>query len=169
MDKYYTTNKGDEMNTKELIALVNEDLKNERKHLMFYQNASVLVGSLHRMELSEFFEKEAASELVHVNEFSKLIVHLGGRPEAGVNEYPTDITDPVDLLRYAIKMEEEVADNYALRLRQTHEMETADIAVAHVFYEDQITDSWTTAKELRQLIRDNNSNFFNVEPPTHAN
>lgn len=140
------------MNTEELIKLVNLDLKNERKHLHFYQNAAVMIGGLHRMELREFLEKEAASELVHVNEFSELVVHLGGVPEAGINEYPTDLTCPVAILRYAVAMEEEVAENYALRLRQTHEMETADIAVAHVFYEDQVMDSWKTAKELRKMI-----------------
>jgi bacterioferritin (cytochrome b1) len=141
------------MNTEELIALINKDLKNERKHLMFYQNASVMIGSLHRMEFREFLEKEAASELAHVNEFSELIVHLGGTPEAGVNAYPTDLVCPVAILKYAVQMEEEVAENYAQRLRQTHEMETADIAVAHVFYEDQIMDSWKTAKELRQMLK----------------
>ena len=141
------------MTTEELIKLVNFDLKNERKHLHFYQNAAVMIGSIHRMELREFLEKEAASELVHVNEFSELVVHLGGVPEAGVNEYPTNLVSPEDILRYAIQMENEVANNYAERLRQTDGMENADIAVAHVFYEDQVMDSWKTAKELTQMLR----------------
>ena len=141
------------MKTHEIIELVNFDLKNERKHLLFYQNAAQMVGSLHRMELKEFFEKEAASELVHVNQFSEHVVHLGGIPEAGVNEYPSNLICPEVIIQYAIDMEEEVADNYALRLRQTHEMDNADTAVTHVFYEDQIMDSWKTAKELRQMIR----------------
>lgn len=141
------------MTTEELIKLVNFDLKNERKHLMFYQNASVMIGSLHRMELREFLEKEAASELQHVNEFSEFIVHLGGEPESGINEFPINLTCPAAILKYAVDMEEEVAENYALRLRQTHEMENSDIAVAHVFYEDQIVDSWKTARELKQMLR----------------
>jgi bacterioferritin (cytochrome b1) len=157
------------MKTEEIIKLVNADLKNERKHLHFYQNAAVMVGSLHRQELREFFEEEAASELVHVNQFSELVVHLGGNPEAGINDYPTDLSNPIALLEYAIQMEEEVANNYRLRLVQTHEMETADIAYAHVFYEEQIADSWKTAKELRQLLRDNTqfgSNGGDFSPPS---
>jgi bacterioferritin len=141
------------MKTEEIIDLVNSDLKNERKHLLFYQNAAQMVGGLHRMELKEFFLKEANDELIHVNQFSEHVVHLGGVPEEGVNGYPTNLTCPVALLKYAIEMEEEVADNYAERLRQTEDMENADTAVTHVFYEDQIMDSWKTAKELRKMVK----------------
>lgn len=49
-------------------------------------------------------------------------------------------------------MEDEVAENYAERLRQTHEMENAATAYCHVFYEEQIADSWKTAREVELMV-----------------
>ncbi len=141
------------MTNQELIDLLQQDLQNERMHLAFYTQASVMVAGLHREELREFFEEEAQSELKHVMEFAELIVYLGGVPGTVVNPYPADIACPVALLKHAVAIEEEVANNYAQRLVQTHEMENSTVAYAHVFFEDQIKDSWRTAKEISQMIR----------------
>lgn len=141
------------MTNEALIEAVNSDLANERKHLAFYQHASVMIGSLHRQELREYLFKEAQSELLHVDQFSELVVHLGGVPSMNINEFPVDLTCPAAILRYAVEMEEEVATIYAERLRDTDDMEDSDTAYVHVFYEAQIEDSWKAAKELKQMIR----------------
>lgn len=140
------------MTNTELIEMVQADLKNERKHMLFYLQAGVMVQGLHREEIGEFLLKEAASELKHVEEFSRLIVHLGGVPDTEINPFVSNLTDPAAILEYAARMEEEVAGIYAQRLRATHEMETPEVAAVHVFYEEQIADSWTTAKEIRQML-----------------
>lgn len=140
------------MTNSELIDLLQKDLANERKHLAFYLQASVMISGLHREEMREFFLTEAQGELKHVEEFSELIIHLGGVPGTDVNSYPSDISCPVAILRYTVEMEQEVADIYAERLRQTHEMENAATAYAHVFYEDQIKDSQRTAWEVAKMI-----------------
>lgn len=140
------------MTNEEIIALVQEDLKNERKHLAFYLQASVMIKGLHREELREFLLKEAQGELKHVEEFSELIVHLGGVPGTEVNAYPSNLSDPFLILSYVVKMEQEVADIYASRLRATHEMENSATAYAHVFYENQIQDSQHTAWEVNQMV-----------------
>ena len=141
------------MTNKEFIALVNEDLKNERKHLAFYLQAGVMVQGLHRPELREFFLEEAADELKHCEQFADLVVRLGGVPTTEVNEYPADLVCPVQILEYVRDMENEVADKYAERLRQTEGLDNSNVAFCHVFYEGQLEDSWATAKEVEQLIK----------------
>lgn len=141
------------MTKEELVSLVNEDLKNERKHLAFYLQAGVMVQGLHRPELREFFLEEAGDELKHCEQFADLVVRLGGVPTTEVNQYPADLVCPVQILKYIRDMELEVAENYAERLRQTESLDTADVAYAHVFYEGQLEDSWATAREVEQLIK----------------
>lgn len=145
------------MNKKQLIEVLQEDLKNERKHLMFYTQAAVLVSGLHREELREFFMEEAKGELAHIEQFSELIVHLGDVPGTEVNPLPNrlvgNVGDPMSLLIEVIKMEDEVANNYTKRLQATHEMENSETAYVHVFYEDQIRDSWRTAREVEMMTK----------------
>ena len=138
------------MKVENLIAYLQHDLKNERKHLAFYLHSASMVQGPHREEYREFFLEEARSELQHVQEFADLIVYLGGTPEVEVGFFPTTLRHDDDILSYIVDMEQEVADNYALRLRQTHEMEDAATACAHVFYEDQIKDSQKAAWEVQQ-------------------
>lgn len=141
------------MTDKELIALVNEDLKNERKHLAMYLQAGVMVRGLHRPELREFFLEEASDELKHCQQFADLVVRLGGVPTVEVNSFPMDMVCPVSILKYIHEMELEVAENYAERLRQTESLENSNVAFCHVFYEGQLEDSWATAREVEQLIK----------------
>lgn len=141
------------MTKEELIESLQNDLRNERKHLAFYTQASVLVAGLHREELREFLEEEAKGELQHVIQFSEAIVHLGGMPLMSMNSVATDLSCPMAILKYAAEMENEVADIYAQRLRETEDMENSDTAYVHVFYENQIEDSWKTAKEIEQMIK----------------
>lgn len=143
------------MNNEELIALLQEDLKNERKHLAAYTQFGVLLCGLHREELREFCQEQAADELKHVTEFSELIVHLGGVPGVETNPYPTDLTCPVAIMKAVVEMEDEVANNYAKRLQQTENYDNASTAYAHLFYEDQLLDSWKTAREVEKMIPKN--------------
>jgi bacterioferritin (cytochrome b1) len=140
------------MTKEELAELVNSDLKNELKHLQFYLHAGAMLRGLHREELKEFLWKEAASELLHCQEFAELVVHLGGVPTTETSPFQTGMTCPVAILKYVVEMENQVAEIYRERLVQTHEMETPAEAYAHVFYEDQIKDSQRTAWEVEQMI-----------------
>lgn len=133
-------------------GILNFDLKNELKHLHFYLQAGVMIQGLHREELKEFLLKEAESELEHCKEFAELVVYFGGVPTTEFNPFPTDLVYPTDILNYAMQMEQEVAENYAERLRLTHEMENAGVSYLHVFYEDQISDSQKTAWEIKQML-----------------
>lgn len=141
------------MTLEQLIGILQEDLKNERKHMLFYLQAGVMVQGLHREELSEMLLKEAQDEHNHVIEFSRLIVQLGGNPGQEVNSFPTDLVCPFEILRYARDMEQEVSDIYARRLVETNtETAWSYESYVHLFYEDQLQDSQKTALELSQYI-----------------
>lgn len=133
--------------------MLQDDLKNERKHLAFYMHSAVMMQGLHREELREFCESEAKGEFDHVLQFSEAIVHLGGVPDHITNQFPLMYCHPQEILKYARDMEEEVANIYAHRLRMTHEMENAATAYVHVFYENQIEDSWKTSREIDQMLK----------------
>lgn len=148
------------MNKKQFIDLLNDDLKNEYKHMMFYLHHAAMVGGLHRLELREFLLEEAASEMKHVDEFSHVIVGLGGIPTTEIASFERNMTDPGAILLYAARMEDEVAGNYANRMKLTDELMgsgawqgvDADAAYVHVFMEDNIKDSRKTADELRKML-----------------
>lgn len=92
----------------------------------------------------------------HVIEFADLIRSLGGVPVLIEDPvYCKELsccTNPKTLLEHIVKMEQEVATNYASRLRDTHEMKTPEEATVHVFYEDQIKHSQMQAWEVIKML-----------------
>lgn len=141
------------MTNQEMIDLLNADLKNEWKHLRFYlYHASAVVG-LHCEEYKELFLKEAAGEMAHVTAFSDLIIGMGGIATHEANDFPL-MTNPADILRYALQMEEEVVENYVERMQQTERMENkVDGQWLEIFLEGQIQDSREDVDHFRQIVR----------------
>jgi bacterioferritin (cytochrome b1) len=135
------------------LTLMAEDLSNEYKHMHFYLHSAIVVQGLHRLELSEFFQEEAASEMKHVTEFGKMLLGMGGVPHATVAEFPTDLVDPKYILTYIHLMELEVVGNYHLRMQQAESIGTPDGSVLHVFYENQILDSRLTASNVAEMLK----------------
>lgn len=138
------------MNKQEMIELMNGDLANELKHMMFYLFSSFHVRGINRIELQEFLQDAAKSEMGHVTEFAKFIIDLGGRPITSPNEFPI-LTQPFEILKYAIQIEDEVVKNYTERLAHCDLLGGVDGTSLRIFYEDQIMDSRTDANELRQI------------------
>ncbi len=142
-----------------LIEFLQDDLKNERLHMNFYLHAASMVAGPHREEYKEYFMKEAQSEMEHVKQFADAIVYLGGIPGVIANEISSNIVNETNLsklLAYAAEQETKVADNYADRMNyidiHSHSKPTADETWLHLFYEDQLQDSWAASKELKQLL-----------------
>lgn len=139
------------------IAKLNEDLKNEWKHLQFYaHHASAAVG-LHAHEYKELLTEQAQSELNHVIQFGDLIIGLGGRPTAEANPWPMT-TDVRNIIEYAVEMENEVVQNYAQRIAELDEIPTTPETIAdkkwiEIFLEKQIEDSRQDLDHFRQLLR----------------
>lgn len=147
------------MNKIELIDVLQKDLKNEYTHFAFYLRSAILVEGLHREELSEFFEESAKSEMQHIIQFSNMIGGLGSTPDYGPNTFISHLTNPKDIVNYALILEEEVINNYAKRMDQialmvnTGALSNADGKWLEAFLENQIVDSRTDADHLRKMLK----------------
>lgn len=140
------------MNKKEIVDLLNNDLKNEWKHHCFYlHNAGNIIG-LHAKEYKEWLLNQATSEMSHVSQFADLIVGLGGEPGKEVNTFPS-LKDPKEILTYAAEMEEEVVKNYVERIEQAESMGGVDGRWIVIFLESQIEDSRKDLDEIKQILR----------------
>lgn len=141
------------MTLDEFLELMAEDIANEYKHMHFYLHSAIVVRGLHREELGEYFLKEAASEMKHVEEFGKMFIGMGGVLSARVESFPTSLTDAKQILDYIVEMEGQVVKNYHKRMRQAEEIGTPEGSVLHVFYENQILDSRLTFNHVSEMLR----------------
>lgn len=143
----------------EMIDHLNEDLSREYAHWHFYIHAARMVETLHRAELKEFFDEEAADEMKHVQEWGDLIVGLGGIPTVHVAPFKSDLTDPVELLKEAVKMESAVVENFVTRQDECQELEKngglekIDGRRIDVFLDDQILDSRETVDNVTKMLK----------------
>lgn len=152
------------MNIVTLVKSLNEDLGREYSHMMFYLAAETNVTGLHREELSEFFAKEADGERAHVAEFRRMITGLatrhgiGGVPNPNVAPYNATLTCPVAILKEALRMEDEVVENYvnriddAIALQENGEQDKVDGKWVELFLEEQILDSRADADQIREML-----------------
>jgi bacterioferritin (cytochrome b1) len=114
---------------------------------------------LHREELSEFFYKEAMSEMKHVQDFGRMYLGVFGKqpPQpSGPPKYTNSFASPTDvksLLEEVLEMERQVVVNYAKRIKDTEAWGDADGYSLHVFYEDQIMDSRLTYNHVKEMLK----------------
>ena len=154
------------MTKKQLIDNLNADLMNEYRHMHFYLHASFMVQGLHRAEIGEFLKESAEGEFKHIQEFAKVIVGLGGKPFSMLSDAytlaleksqpwhnSTGLTSTMEILEFALNMEEEVVRNYVGRMKEAREMDDTDGAFVEIFLEDQILDSRQDADELREMVK----------------
>lgn len=150
------------MTTKRIIQLLNNDLKNEWKHLRFYLYHASAVTGLHCAEYKELFLKEAASEMSHVTQFSDVIIGLGGTATFESNDFEK-FTNPEDIMQYAVAMEEEVIDRYVQRIKdvtdESHDhqsdddLKSQDAKWLEIFLEEQIKASREDVDHFKQIVR----------------
>ena len=135
-----------------LIQQLNEDLKNEWKHLRFYLYHASAVTGLHCEEYKELFLKEATNEMAHVTAFSDMIIGMGGVATHESNDFEK-FTKPKDILTYALAMEEEVVKNYTDRMIDAEYLGGVDGQWLEIFLEGQIQDSREDVDHFRQILR----------------
>lgn len=142
------------MTLTQFLEIMNGDLTNEWTHLHFYLYHASAVSGLHAQEYKEFFTEAAKGELAHVQAFLDRLHGLNfPQPSQNAMAVPYS-TDPETILAQAIKLEEEVAKNYAHRLTQLDELASAyptEAAYLKVFYEDQLQDSYEDCEHMRRL------------------
>ncbi len=155
------------MTIEEICKLLCEDLMNEYAHWHFYIQASTNIRGLNRKEIGEFFLEQAASEMKHVEEFRKMIQGIITRRNFNLkipnhpSEFVENLTCPKQLLEEALKMEDQVVNNYVLRKQQAESIsenstdadDLADTTYIALFLEDQILDSRGDADEILEMIK----------------
>lgn len=141
------------MKLETIIENLKEDLKNERKHMLFYlTNASTVTG-LNRIEIKEFLLKEAASEMKHVEEFQDLILGLNGDIKDFSHNFFDVFENPKDIIKYAYNMEMEVIHNYIKRIKEAQELDDHNSLWIEIFLEKQIEHSREDADNMKQMLR----------------
>lgn len=141
-----------EKKLEKMLGLLNSDLSNELKHMHFYLYHASSIKGLHREELREFLLEEAGSEMKHVHEFQNLIIGLGGCPTTKANTFKC-WTDAHTILKDALDMENEVVDNYTVRIEQGNELlNKTNARWLEVFLEEQIMHSRSDADNIRQML-----------------
>jgi bacterioferritin (cytochrome b1) len=141
------------MTREELVEKLNDDLSRERYHHLFYLLSASLVTGLHREEMSEFFLKQAESEMKHIKQFQDVILELGGKPSVIPSGHPViTINWPHHILGEALKMEDEVVKNYVERLDDAAELGGVDGTYVGLFIEDQLLDSKSDAANIRRMV-----------------
>jgi len=143
----------------EFVGKLNQDLANEYKHWNFYIQAMTNVQGLHREEIGEFLKKEAAGEMLHIEEFKRVIIGLGGKPTTNAAPFAHDIVTPKEILEYALVMEDEVVWNYvhriddAVMLQENGGIDKVHGKYVELFLEDQILDSRNDADHIREMLK----------------
>jgi ferritin len=143
------------MNKNQLIDKLNEDLKNEYTHMHFYLHSSFLVEGTYRDEISEWLLKHATSEFMHIQQFAKMIVGLGGIPTTEHHDIP-NFTDPHEIFLHAQHLEDEVVKNYVHRMEElvvSKELDPCDAKYVELFLEDQVLDSRADLDEIKQFLK----------------
>ena len=140
-----------------IVALLNEDLKNEWKHMQFYLYHASAVTGLHAHEYKEFLLEQAASEMKHVQQFSDLLIGLGCPPTTEIAPF-AKFSAVTNVLLYARDMEAEVVKNYVQRIAQLGELELVgqdaiDAKWLEIFLEEQIKDSREDLDHLNQILK----------------
>lgn len=139
------------------LALMNSDLQNEWTHLQFYLYHASYITGLHAEEYKEFFTEAAKSEVGHVQQFLDRLCGLGvNTPNQCGHSFPC-YTRVEDAINHAIKIENEVVENYTQRLAQLDILSAAHPTVAaylKVFYEDQLQDSYEDCEKMRRIMAD---------------
>ena len=143
------------MNLSNFLDLMNADLRNEWTHLQFYLYHASAITGFHALEFKEFFTDAAAGEMKHVQAFLDRLYGLNyPTPNQSGLQFPV-FTTVEGALAHAIKIEEEVVTNYALRLKQLEDVAKVfqkEAAYLTVFYEDQLQDSYEDAERMKRIV-----------------
>lgn len=144
------------MDLNALIELLNQDLRREYQHMLFYAHSANMLVGLERLYLADKLKEHAASEMQHVFQFAEKIRANKGSLKSGLDAvaFPTDIQTAKDILTAAIQLEEEVVRNYHDRHDQASQL--YDKTGMHydlvIFLEEQIEHSQADIDELKLIV-----------------
>ncbi|WP_312526270.1 ferritin-like domain-containing protein [Paracoccus sp. (in: a-proteobacteria)] len=117
MEKSPSIQNDHQIDRKQLIDLLNEDLAREYQAIIAYVVYSQVITGAEYMTIARELEKHAKEELQHALSISKQIDYLGGVPT--VVPKPVKMSEKTkDLLKFDLDNEVETIRNYRQRVRQ---------------------------------------------------
>ncbi len=90
--------------------------------------------------------------MLHVSQFSDVIIGLGGTATFESNDFEK-YTNPKDIMEYAVKMEEEVVNNYVQRMKDADDLGGVDGTWLEIFLEGQVQASREDLDHFKQIVR----------------
>jgi ferritin len=152
------------MNIDQIFDLLSQDLSREYSHWNFYLQSATSITSLHREEIGEFLLKQAQEEMEHVEQFKRVLHGLIKRRNlkksvpTKIAEFKNNISCPKEILSEALRMEDQVVENYVQRIEDVCKFQEnggddkIDGKYIELFLEDQILDSRADADNIRMMI-----------------
>jgi ferritin len=155
------------MNIEKMIELLCEDLSREYSHWNFYLQAATSITGLHREEIGEFLLEQAKEEMTHVEEFKRVLHGIITKRNLKITvptkiaEFNNNLNDIVEILKEALRIEDEVVKNYVQRIDDANLLQEngnnnedkIDGKYIELFLEDQIMDSRKDADHIRMMIK----------------
>ncbi len=108
---------GETISRKDLIELLNEDLRREYQATISYVVYSQVLKGPEYMNIAGELEKHAAEELRHAITICKQIDYLGGDPAADAKPVKTS-SDAKQMLKFDLENENQTIKHYRQRVRQ---------------------------------------------------
>ena len=106
-----------QVDRKELIKLLNEDLSREYQAIIAYVNYSQVLKGAEYMNIAKELEKHAGEELDHALKIANQVDYLGGMPS--VTPLPVKTSEKAtDMLKFDLENERVTIANYRTRVRQ---------------------------------------------------
>lgn len=100
------------MNKEKSIELLNKAIGEELSAIHQYMYFHFVLDDLGYDLLAAIFKKTAIDEMLHTEKFAERILFLGGEIEMKATHEVEHIKDPKEMLKWAMKSEEEAMDMY---------------------------------------------------------
>lgn len=100
------------MNKEKSIELLNKAIGEELSAIHQYMYFHFVLDDLGYDLLAAIFKKTAIDEMLHTEKFAERILFLGGEIEMKATHEVEHIRDPKEMLKWAMKSEEEAMDMY---------------------------------------------------------
>ena len=110
-----------EIDRKQMIVLLNEDLAREYQAIIAYVNYSQVLKGAQYMDIARELEKHAGEELSHAIKIAKQIDYLGGMPSVTPKLVKTS-EKAEEMLRFDLENERVTVANYRKRIKQADAM-----------------------------------------------
>jgi bacterioferritin len=135
---------------RELIDGLNEDLSHELAAIHQYVYNGAVVSGLARLQLKDFFMKEAQDEITHAQYLAEKITHLGGEPVVQA-KLISPRRDVKKMLEVAHQAEVDTIQRYIKRIAQAESLGEIELKIQ---LENMIADETKHKEEIERLLED---------------